>query len=127
MITNNTQILHRFGALEQAQSCVLEVGAGRGTYSLGALNRMTAASNNNNNAKLVLTDASPDMVVELQKQAVDNNNNNNKHQHTSHRVEARQANAVDLSHFADRSVDTYLANLVLHHTSDTRRALDACA
>ena len=113
---NNTQILHRFGALEQAQSCVLEVGAGRGTYSLGALNRMSAS---NHNAKLVLTDASPDMVVELQKQAADKNN----HHHNSHRVEARQANAVDLAHFADHSVDTYLANLVLHHTSDTRRAL----
>jgi len=38
------------------------------------------------------------------------------------KVEIQQVNSVELP-YADNSIDCYLANLVLHHTSDSRKAL----
>jgi len=100
-------VLHRFAELDKATSCVLEVGAGRGTYSVRALAYMPETS------KLILTDASKEMVSAM-KTALPTDK--------YPRVQVQQVNAIDLP-FLDGSVDTFAANLVLHHTSDSKKAL----
>lgn len=102
--------------METATDIILEVGAGRGTYSRRALDRMNTSSSCAV-LKLVLTDVSPDMVAQLQQTFINN------HTNTSTVVEIEQVNAVELP-YADHSIDCYLANLVLHHTSDTEKALN---
>lgn len=91
-------------------SAIIECGAGRGTGSLSMLQRVSPQT------RVIITDIASNMIL-IAREAL------TKAKLTNENVQVMQANALDLTNFADASFDRYVSNLCLHLVPDADKML----